>query len=186
MELILASNSPRRSELLTKAGCSFRVIASDYEEKFFSLDPVITAETFAFNKANSVFNKIRSNDVLVLGADTVVFLDGKILGKSQSEDEAKKMLKLLSDKEHSVTTGYVLISKDNLVKGSVTTKVKFNKLTDEMIEDYIKSGLYKGKAGSYGIQDGYQLVKEYKGSLSNVIGLPIETVVPIIKKILGK
>ena len=184
MKLILASNSPRRKELLKKHGFEFEVISSDFEEKVFSNDPIITAKTFAEGKAKEVFNTLENKSgVVVLGADTVVFSDGKILGKPQSEKEARAMLKSLSGKTHEVATGYALISGKGKEVGVVVTKVTFNNLTEEIIEGYIKSGLYKGKAGSYGIQDGFALVESYEGSLNNVIGLPTEAVVPLLKKL---
>ena len=119
----------------------------------------------------------------VIGADTVVFEGGEILGKPKNEEEGVKMLKRLSGRTHSVVTGYAVITKDKIISGSVVTEVTFNNLSDELISEYIKSGLYKGKAGSYGIQDPFPLVKSYKGSLTNVIGLPIETIIPILEKI---
>jgi len=182
MKLVLASNSPRRKELLEKAGFKFEIISSDYDETGFSDDPVLTAETFAVGKAQAVFNAVKGR-VAVIGADTVVFESGEILGKPKSQEEAKKMLKRLSGRTHSVVTGYAVITKDEIISGSVTTEVTFNNLSDELISKYIESGLYKGKAGSYGIQDPFPLVKSYKGSLTNVIGLPIETIVPILEKI---
>lgn len=182
MKLVLASNSPRRKELLEKAGFKFEIISSDYDETGFSDNPVLTAETFAVGKAQAVFSAVKEG-VAVIGADTVVFEGGEILGKPKSQEEAEKMLKRLSGKTHSVVTGYAVITSDKIISGSVTTEVTFNNLSDELIGEYIKSGLYKGKAGSYGIQDPFPLVKSYKGSLTNVIGLPIETIVPILEKI---
>ncbi len=184
-ELILASNSPRRKELLAELSCSFRVVNSDFEEKPFTTDPFLTAESFAYGKAKNVFDSLVDKCVLVLGADTVVYFDNKILGKPKTEEEAREMLKSLSGREHKVITGYALISKDESVKGSVCTIVKFNDLSNEVIESYLASGLYKGKAGSYGIQDNFPLVKSFNGSLNNVIGLPTETVFPIIKRMLN-
>lgn len=186
MKLILASNSPRRKELLEKSGFLFDIISSDYEEQPFSNDPILTARTFAEGKAKDVFNKLSDkSEIVVLGADTVVYCDGKILGKPTDAEEARKTLKSLSGKTHEVATGYSIISAKNCASGVVVTKVTFNNLTEEVIEEYIKSGLYKGKAGSYGIQDGFPLVEKYEGSLSNVIGLPIEEVAPILKKLLN-
>lgn len=182
MKLVLASNSPRRKELLEKAGFKFEIISSDYDETGFSDNPVLTAETFAVGKAQAVFSAVKEG-VAVIGADTVVFEGGEILGKPKSQEEAEKMLKRLSGRTHSVVTGYAVITSDKIISGSVTTEVTFNNLSDELIGEYIKSGLYKGKAGSYGIQDPFPLVKSYKGSLTNVIGLPIETIVPILEKI---
>ncbi len=187
MEIILASNSPRRKELLEKAGVKFSVVASDYEEKEFSSNPVETAMAFARGKAEDVFNSLESKEnVLVLGADTVVFMNGKILGKPNGESEARAMLRSLSGKMHSVVTGYYLASKKECIGGFMETLVQFNQLTDEVIDEYIESGLYKGKAGSYGIQDDFPLVEKYEGSLTNVIGLPMERIIPLINKIINE
>lgn len=185
MKIILASNSPRRKELLEKEGFTFDIISSDYEEQAFSLDPVLTATAFAENKAKDVFNRLENkNDVVVLGADTVVYHKGEILGKPKDEKDARAMLKSLSGNTHSVITGYYLISDKRALGGYVETLVTFNELSEKLIDDYIKSGLYKGKAGSYGIQDNFPLVKTYDGSLSNVIGLPTERITPILKDFL--
>ncbi len=185
MQLILASNSPRRRELLDLFNIQFKIKVSDFCEEQESLDPIKTAESFAFGKAESVFNSLKNKSgVAVLGADTVVFLDGKILGKPNSEDEAIEMLKSLSDKTHTVITGYCILTEKEKIVGHDKTLVTFNDLCDKVISDYIKSGLYKGKAGSYGIQDGFPLVKRYDGSLNNVIGLPTEKVIPMLKKLL--
>ncbi len=188
MELILASNSPRRKEILTNAGFTFKVLLSDYEEKFFSLDPYKTATTFAFNKANSVFNALKSKDnAVVLGSDTVVYFNGQILGKPNNESDAVSMLKALSNKQHKVITGFAILTKNQTIIDFDESEVCFADLTDAQIKSYINSGLYKGKAGAYGIQDkDYNLVKEYKGSLTNIIGLPIEKVKKVLNEILFK
>ena len=184
MKLILASNSPRRKDLLKKFGFEFDIIVSPYEEKPISSDPVLTAETFALGKAQSVLDAVNDGEAIVVGADTVVYLDGKILGKPKNELEAVKMLKSLSGKTHKVVTGYALISKNKTIKGSVETAVTFNDLSEDLIAEYINSGLWQGKAGGYGIQDPFALVKSYDGSLNNVIGFPTETVCPIIDKMM--
>ena len=185
MKLILASNSPRRKELLIKSGFDFEIIGSDFEENVFCDNPTEIAVQFAYGKAKDVYLKVKDNqNVVVLGADTVVFLDGEILGKPRNEAHAVEMLKRLSGKVHQVVTGYCVYTGNKVEKGFVSTDVEFNNLDDKVIASYVNSGLYKGKAGAYGIQDNFPLVKEYKGSLSNVIGLPIETVVPILKSFL--
>jgi septum formation protein len=184
MKLILASNSPRRRDILTNGGFSFEVICSDYEENSFSSDPVLTAQTFAYGKAKSVFDSLENkSDYLVLGADTVVY-NGSILGKGKDAQDAKNMLKTLSNKTHTVITGYALISTRKEIVSSVKTQVTFNDLTDKLIDEYVSSGLYKGKAGCYGIQDPFPLVAHYNGSLSNVIGLPEEEIFPQLKELL--
>ena len=185
MKLILASNSPRRKEILLSAGYEFSIISSDYQEKTFSLDPILTATTFALGKAKSVFSALSDKETsVVLGADTVVYSDGKILGKADCDENAVKMLKSLNAKTHTVITGYALIFAGGEIVGRTESKVTFNDLTDKQIEEYVKSGLYKGKAGSYGIQDPFPLVKCCDGSLNNVIGLPIEEIAPLIDKLL--
>ena len=182
MQLILASNSPRRKEILQKYGVRFKVKIGDYKETIFSNEPIETAITFALGKAQSVYNALKEkNDIVVLGADTVVYHDGKILGKAHSEEQARKMLKSLSGKTHTVVTGYALVGKEKVVKGYSVSDVKFNVLTEKVINSYIDSGLYKGKAGSYGIQDGYNLVESYSGSYENIVGLPIEDIIKEIK-----
>lgn len=184
MKLILASNSPRRKEILEKFGFTFTVIKSDYEEKENIFDPQLLVKTFAFNKAKSVFDSLEEKDeAVVLGADTVVVFDGKILGKPKDKKDAENMLKSLSGKTHSVFTGYAVIEKEKTFSGVCETKVTFNDLSDSFIRDYVATGSPMDKAGAYGIQDG-SLVKDYVGSYYNVIGLPIEDISPIIKELL--
>lgn len=183
MELILASGSPRRRELLSKFGVSFSVLESGFYEKTFSSNPKITAETFAKRKAEDVFDNLSDKrGKIVLGADTVVYNEKKILGKPRSENEAFDMLKSLSGKTHTVITGYCIKSSEETLVDSELTEVTFNALSDEQIISYIESGTYKGKAGGYGIQDDFPLVKEYRGNLNNVIGLPTERIIPLLIK----
>ena len=185
IKLILASNSPRREQLLKNENFNFKILPSDYEEQSFSSDPIITAKTFAKGKAIDVYNKINDKNVVILSADTVVFLDGQILGKPKDETEAFSMLKQLSKKTHSVTTGFCIKYDQEEILDTDTTLVTFNDLSDEKIQNYIKSGLYKGKAGAYGIQDvEFNLVKSYDGSLNNVIGLPTEKIIPLLSSII--
>ena len=120
----------------------------------------------------------------MLGADTVVAFEGKIYGKPVSEEEAGSMLKAFSGKTHAVFTAYVLIRDGMRMSGVVETKVTFNDLSDDLISEYLKSGLYKGKAGAYGIQDGFPLVKSYDGDYDNVMGLPIGEIYDNLKEFL--
>ena len=183
MKLILASASPRRKEILANEGFDFEIITSDYEEKIFSSNPYKTAKTFAYEKAKDVFNKLYKDDVVVLGADTVVYLKGEILGKPVDRQDAKRILQNLSGNKHKVITGYALISKDKTVVGYEKSTVIFNKLSESQIESYLDSNLYVGKAGAYGIQDGeFNFVKKHKGSMNNIIGLPIEKIKKALKK----
>lgn len=183
MELILASNSPRRKELLQNKGIKFKVIASNYNEIQFTNDPIQTAIDFAKGKAEDVFRTLLNKDgVVVLGADTVVFHQGEILGKTKTDEQAVKMLKSLSGKTHTVITGYALIAKDKQITGYAKAQVQFNKLSKKVIDNYIKSGLYKGKAGSYGIQDGFPLVASYNGDYNTIVGLPVDEIILLLKE----
>ena len=183
-KLILASASPRRKEILEKAGYEFEIVVSDKEGKIEkNADPKKIAVRFACRKAEDVF-ACTGGDAVVLGADTVVCLNGEILGKPANEEEATEMLKKLSGKEHEVVTGYCLISRNMRLSGHVLTKVKFAELDDEKIAEYVKSGLCMGKAGAYGIQDGYGLAERIEGDYDNVVGLPIAAIDPELKEFL--
>ncbi len=182
MELILASNSPRRRQILTENGFNFTVVPSNVDEpKNVDMAPDRYAEFLAELKATDVYSK---NGNVVLGADTIVYLDGIILGKPKDKQNAVDTLKLLSGKTHIVCTGFAIISKDKKIIANEKTFVTFNSLTDEIINDYVNSGLCMDKAGSYGIQDGYPLVKEIKGDYQNVVGLPISKIKGILKELL--
>lgn len=176
MKLILASASPRRKDLLSKFGYSFTVIPSNFSETNLSLSPILTAKANAFGKAKEVFDMLCDEKIVVLGADTVVSIDNEILGKPVDDTHAKAMLKKLSGKTHLVITGYSLVSKNIAFTDFVSTSVTFNPLSDTTIDDYIKTGSPFDKAGAYGIQDGFNLVKEINGSFNNVVGLPIEII----------
>ena len=186
MKLILASNSPRRKDLLKKLGYEFDVVVSEYQEQSFSSDPRLTATTFAWGKAKAVFENLKDKDsVVVLGADTIVYCENEIIGKPKDEKDAFNMIKKLSGKTHKVITGFCLINTDKIITDYVTSNVKFYTLSDDEIASYVKSGLYKGKAGGYGIQDeDCKLVESYSGSLNNIIGLPTEKVQEYLNKLL--
>ena len=171
-ELILASASPRRRELLSQIAPTFSVVPSAFEEAGKGRAEE-TALAFAKGKAEDVFQKYPS--ALVLGADTVVCLGGSVLGKPKDKADAASMLKLLSGREHSVFTGVYLVKEGAVRQAVVETRVTFEALSEEFITRYIESGSPMDKAGAYGIQDG-GLVRSYAGSYSNVVGLPLETV----------
>lgn len=181
MDIILASNSPRRKELLQNAGLNFTVIPSSYQEpKNTNLPPEEYAEFLAYNKALTVFNE---HGGIVIGADTIVVLDGEILGKPKDIKDAERMLKRLSNKTHFVITGYSVITKDKVYKGYDLTKVTFNNLSNELITDYIKTGSPLDKAGAYGIQDNMLLVDSVDGDYDNVVGLPTYKILKILTEI---
>ncbi len=121
----------------------------------------------------------------MLGADTVVSLDGNLLGKPKSKEEARETLRMLSGKVHSVFTGVCLIGEGFFAAETAETKVEFYPLSEELIGRYVESGLPMDKAGAYGIQDGYPLVKSYDGSYENVVGLPLEEVRALLNRAYG-
>ncbi len=187
MELILASNSPRRREILSEMGYEFTVIPSTFNEEKVVVSGRDTAQNLAYLKAKEVFSTLSdSKNKVVLGADTIVFFENKIFGKPENEKQAKEMLTKLSANTHEVITGYALITNEKVYKGSVTSYVTFNKLSDDFIEEYILKAKPLDKAGSYGIQDGYELVAKFDGSYDNIVGLPSEKIGEILKEIFTK
>ncbi len=171
--LVLASASPRRRELMTLAGFDFEVITADVDEVLDpSLAPCELVMSLSFQKASAV--AAENTDATVIGADTVVVLEGKVLGKPHSESEAVQMLRSLSGNTHEVYTGVCIIKGDKVHKFYECTKVTFWPLEDELIAEYVASKDPMDKAGSYGIQGkGCVLVKGIEGDYFNVVGFPV-------------
>lgn len=184
-KLILASSSPRRKELLSYAQIPFEIVVSDVEEHFNEEnDPKEIVQALALQKAEAVANILDQNAV-VLGADTIVTIDNQILGKPKDETEARKMLRQLSGREHIVYTGVAIVSVEESTTFYEETKVQFWELSDEEIDNYIKSGEPFDKAGAYGIQQlGSILVKRIDGDYFNVVGLPISRTYRELKQFL--
>ena len=182
-KIILASSSPRRADILRKHNIGFEIIPSPYVEDHsrtdFSYDFI---ENLAYNKAKAVVPLV-NEPALIIGADTIVVLDGKILGKPNGYDGAFEMLKNLSGKTHHVVTAIAIINSttgDYKIK-STTSEVAFENLTDEQIKYYIDNFKPFDKAGSYGIQempDGY--IKSFTGDLENIIGISSKTLLEMI------
>lgn len=188
MHFILASASPRRQELLTKIVEDFTVIVSDFNEESvkFNGDVEYYVKTLAEGKAQEVASRA-DKDSIIVAADTIVVIDGKILGKPKSEVEAYDMLKLLSNKIHRVYSGIVVINTANNIMKSeaVITEVKFSELSHEDIVNYINSKEPLDKAGSYGIQGlGALFVEKINGCYYNVVGLPLNRLNKMIKEII--
>ena len=173
--LILASGSPRRKLLLKQIGLDFQVIPSDIHEDYsISLPPKDFAEHFATLKAHSVANQF--SDQLVIGADTIVVFNNKILGKPSNKEEGAEMLSRLSGQTHTVITGVCLELKDQKIceTFSEETLVTFQHLSENEIQDYIEKHNPLDKAGSYGIQDWFSVcVKKVNGCYYNVVGFPL-------------
>ena len=174
MKMILASRSPRRKKILTEMGYEFESIVADVDENIIQ-DESPEEHVMRLSAAKAEKVAIDYPDDLVIGADTAVVLDGVIMGKPESEDDAFEMLRKLSGKTHTVFTGItVMISNEDIKKTDHDrTNVIFNRLKDDEIREYVESGEPLDKAGSYGIQGmGSFLVKKYDGELDTVIGLP--------------
>ncbi|MFR4161720.1 MAG: Maf family protein [Paraclostridium sordellii] len=183
MNIILASGSPRRREILANTNAKFDVLTSDVDERIFKFEePTQLVLRLAFEKCMDI--AINNQESLVIGADTIVVLDNEILGKPKNEDEAFDMLSKLSNREHQVITGMSIVNIENNKKivDYTISNVKFKNLTDQDIRDYISTGECLDKAGSYGIQGyGALLVKEIQGDYFNIVGLPISKLSDILK-----
>ena len=179
--LILASDSPRRKELLERMTPTFECIpASVNEEVDSNLKPHEVVKELALRKAQAV--SANEPAAYVIGADTIVVCQGKIFGKPKDHDEAFRMLKQLSGNTHSVYTGVAIVFGEKIDVFAEETKVTFWELTDGEINDYISTGEPFDKAGSYGIQGfGATLVKGIKGDFFNVVGLPVARVYRTLK-----
>jgi septum formation protein len=180
--LILASRSPRRSELLTAAGISFELLAADIDETPHSDEsPAAYVERLAIAKARAVL-ALRP-DARVLGADTTVTIDGEILGKPENDDDARRMLRLLSGRVHDVHTGVALVSAARIRSGIDSTRVWFDAMTDEDISWYVATGEPMDRAGAYAIQGfASRFIPRIEGSYSNVVGLPVALVSSILRE----
>lgn len=183
-KIILASSSPRRKILLKQMGLDFEAVVSDFEEKIDAkLSPHKLAEKLSLGKAKSVAYKY--NNAIIIAADTFVIFNEKIIGKPIDDKDAKRILRLLSGKGHSIITGFTILDTkvNRSVTKSVETKVTFKKLSDKEIDSYIKTGEPLDKAGAYGIQEkGGIFIKKIDGDYFNIVGLPIYSVVEELKK----
>ena len=172
--LILASNSPRRREILSQAGFAFSVVASDVDESFPANMPLSEVPVFLSEKKARVLADINPH-AIILAADTVVILDDVILNKPADKSEAREMLKLLSGKTHEVVTGITLITPNETVSIADSAMVSFRSLADWEVDWYVKGGFGLDKAGAYGVQDfiGMAGIEKMEGSFYTVMGLPI-------------
>lgn len=185
-KIFLASCSPRRRDILKRAGILFSVVQTSYIEKFHpKLSPAQNAIHAARGKVNHA--RIRSKIGYVLGADTFIYFRGHMIGKPRNLEDARRILRLLSGKTHYVYTGLAL---RNLATGETRTcyeksKVVFKNFSDATIETYVRKWRPLDKAGAYAIQeDGRKLIRLVRGSRSNVIGLPMELVKSELRKCL--
>ena len=183
--LLLASSSPRRREILSRAGYKFIVVPANADEQVPpGMPPGEIVETLARRKAKAVAQG-RPGDT-ILAADTIVVLDGTVLGKPRDPTEACAMLARLSGRVHTVYTGYCVRAGDRIQTGCESTEVEFYPLSDQEILDYVNTGEPMDKAGAYGIQGlGALLVRRIRGDFYNVMGLPIGAVHRILRDFLN-
>ncbi len=183
--IILASNSPRRKELLSKLDVEFEVNVIDGISESYPSDlPAMEIAGYIAAEKADAYKKIISGNNLVITADTVVVVDGEVLGKPKDLDDAKRMLRRLSGKTHYVVTGVCLTTASSQRRFSVITDVVFKELTDDEINYYVEKYKPLDKAGAYGIQEwiGYIGVTSITGSFFNVMGLPVQRIYEELKK----
>ena len=191
--LILASSSPRRRQLLTDAGFEFTIEPPDEDAESGvpqSLGPKRYVAELARRKAENVAARLTTTPAerVLLAADTVAECDGRILGKPADIQEARDMLSWLSGREHQVLTGICLISLIDPIGAATpeptveveTTRLRMSPLEEDWLEPFLASGDWQGKAGAFGYQDGLEFVRIVHGSESNVVGLPMERVTPLL------
>lgn len=168
--LILASNSPRRKEILEMLGYEFEIKPSSADENIKKMSPSKTVEELSLRKALAVE---RTQKDIVIGSDTIVCLGDKILGKPIDENDAKKMLISLSGKAHTVYTGVTVLREEKTITKAISAKVYFRELSENEIDRYIQTGEPLDKAGSYGIQGkGAAFIEKIEGDFYAVMGLP--------------
>ena len=173
---VLGSKSPRRKALLKEAGLEFEIVTGDFDEGIDEKNPIELVKKLSYYKAMEISEKCPNQ--WILSADTVVYLNDKILEKPESKDHARDMISVLSGNKHIVLTGYTVYSPEKHITGFVQTEVSFRELSNDDIEWYINTDEPYDKAGGYAIQGiGTFMVKGIKGSYSNVVGLPVASVI---------
>jgi septum formation protein len=186
-KIILASNSPRRMELLKNCNIIFDVVPHKFDEKSSKVkNPIKFAEFSAFNKAASISILPEFQDKFVLGVDTIVVFKNKILGKPENKNEAEKYIRMMSGKKNTVISGISLINKQDNISmiNHCVSKVYFNKLHESFIKYYLDNNHWEGYAGGYAIQGIFSLViKKIIGSYTNIVGLPMEVLFDMLNKL---
>lgn len=188
MKIVLGSGSPRRREILTQAGIDFDVIVSDCEERITKTVPAEVVRELSEQKAEDVWDKAvgryeSTDDLMVIGADTIVAFDDVIFGKPADKEEAVRMLKALSGATHQVYTGVTVLTADKRIIFADRTDVTMYEVDDAEIERYAASGEPMDKAGAYAIQGGYaRYIKSINGEYNNVVGFPVARMIYELKR----
>ncbi len=184
MKIILASKSPRRKEILSNLGFEFEVITTDTDESSDITDPESLVQVLAVRKGRAVQEIHPEKDTLIISCDTVVSLDGEILGKPLSPEHAKEMLRLLSGKKHTVVSGLALFLNGKTISGSDSTDVYFAEMPESFIESYVASGDPMDKAGAYAVQGKTSLyIDKLDGCYFNVVGLPVRLLAKLLEQL---
>lgn len=191
MNYILASQSPRRREILTSLGLSFEVVTSEADESSTVTDPPRLVEELSRRKGEAVRDHLREmgrdvSDTLIIASDTVVAIDGEILGKPRDREDAARMLRLYSGRTHEVVSGICLIAGNRIASAHEITEVEFDTLDEDAILRYISTAEPYDKAGAYAIQGlASAYIKGIHGDYFNVVGLPVHCMNQLHKRLLG-
>lgn len=189
MDIVLASKSPRRREILENLGVDFRIVTAETDESSSLSDGAVLSEELSARKARAVYEVLRNdgslcNDTLIIGCDTVVCCDGAILGKPCDRADAEHMLKMLSGRTHEVISGLTLIYGGRAYTEHEVTSVLFDPLEPSEITEYISTGEPDDKAGAYGIQGlASRFIRGIEGCYFNVVGLPVNLLYRMTKQI---
>ena len=192
MQIILASGSPRRREILSALGLSFEVITSDADESTDERDPAAFVEILSLRKGEAVRDRLACegrdlSDTLIISSDTVVAIDGEILGKPADREEACAMLRRYSGRSHRVVSGVCLIKGDTVAVSHEETLVDFDEMSEEQIADYVDRFPPYDKAGAYAIQGAASAyIKGIRGDYFNVVGLPVHRMCKLYSELFGR
>ena len=190
-QIILASESPRRKEIMETMGIPYQVMASNVKEEVEELIPDQMVQALAKLKTDTIKDQVRKKsevdkNIILIGADTMVFYEEQALGKPKDREDAARMLRMLSDQVHEVCTGVSIVimtqdGSDKSISFAVRTKVKVNPLTEKQIQDYIATGEPMDKAGAYAIQGKFGIfIKEIEGDYYNIVGFPIAEIYAVM------
>ena len=191
MKIILASRSPRRREILSALGVQFEIVSADADESSDEADPACLVRELALRKGRATRELLDQEgqldrDTLIIAADTVVAVDGTILGKPSDEADARSMLARLSGRRHSVTSGIALLTADRETAASEETFVRFARISDAEIARYVASGEPMDKAGAYAVQGLASLwIEGLEGDYFSVVGLPVHRLNALLEEFLG-